>query len=169
MLGPSVVGTETQWERFLAGRFSEHARPGRSGSTNICLSKHEMAPFGTAGSAACGRLCKGFIERRWKHLPSNSVGTIRSADEPRMCVADHEAWAGSRNHRDARCVRSVTSARSLYRQPVPGSGYRSSSETMVDSVGFVVPAARGIPRSASRDPVRAARGVTYRTSYLVGS
>jgi hypothetical protein len=29
-----------------------------------------MARFGTAGSATCGRLCKGFIERRWKHLPS---------------------------------------------------------------------------------------------------
>ena len=42
--------------------------------------------------------------------------TTRSADEPRMCGADHEASVGSTNRRDARCLRSVASARSWYRQ-----------------------------------------------------
>src|SRR5271157_4152444 len=108
----------------------------------------------------------------WTALEANvarphSVGTIRSADEPRMCVADHEAWVGSTNRRDARCVQSVAIVRSLYRQPGLGSDYRSSSETRGDRVGFVVPAGGGIAVSTSRYRVRAARGATYRTSYLV--
>src|SRR5713226_6696965 len=90
----------------------------------------------------------------------HSLGTTRSADEPRMCVADHEASVGSTNRRGVRCVRSVASARSLYQQPGLRWDHRSSFETMIDSVGFVVPAGEGIAGSASRDPVRAARGVT---------
>src|SRR5664279_1843723 len=97
----------------------------------------------------------------------HSVGTIRSAGEPRMCVADHEASVGSTNRRGARCLRFAASARSLHQQPGRQWDYRSSSETVVDSVGFVVREGEGTAGAPSRYPVRAARSATYRISYLV--